>query len=648
MDQLEFENYIVKIKHRKEEGDYKTAAYIADKIDWEEVKDINLLLLASNVYEENKDYQVARDLLAKAYKIAPIKNRLYYSLCLINIKLKDMRTARDFYIDFCVSFPNDPRKSLLKYYYLRAKGADIDQQIRLLEEYVEEEKDEAMIYELATLYDELGDRAKVIELCDYIVDFFGVKIKGYGRDALYLKKKYVELSIYERGLLTDNQYSVENLDSSKEDYNYDMGENDRLAEIKRIDEKNENINKEKEKLVVEKVNRKDDEVEVLDEKNQPQPSVFDYKADIDSYKPNESELVFLNDNNSARKNKVKSMIEELKKEEDNEGIELAFNEFREKSFDRKRRFKDMRIEDLKLHMIIEAYSKDEGVEIAKAELDYIHKVRGEKVQQAKVSAYNLNDKGFDYFLQKLGKRDLIIESAGRLKEPELDNIEEFMLNKKNTNIIVLIDVINNFDRLAKNRPSFLDRFDIYSVVSAKKQEKIEVGEPREEAVPKLVMSENEKKIVTRELEDIKQNIKDNEEKIKKVEKIVDSEDDIPIQKNEVLIQKALEVKKEKEKPKAKIKNRVSEENKGEEYSIDKFVEYCKSYAKSIDCVIPGKVIPALYEVVEEMADEGMKLNEENAINLIEDAADRAEKPKLFGKPKYDKEGCLIISEEHLL
>ena len=82
--------------------------------------------------------------------------------------------------------------------------------------------------------------------------------------------------------------------------------------------------------------------------------------------------------------------------------------------------------------------------------------------------------------------------------------------------------------------------------------------------------------------------------------------------------------------------------------LDKFVEYCKSYAKSIDCVIPGKVIPALYEVVEEMADEGMKLNEENAINLIEDAADRAEKPKLFSKPKYDKDGCLIISEEHLL
>ena len=304
----------------------------------------------------------------------------------------------------------------------------------------------------------------------------------------------------------------------------------------------------------------------------------------------------------------------------------------------------MRIEDLKLHMIIEAYSKEEGLEIAKSELDYIHKVKGEKISQARVSAYNLNDKGFDYFIQKLGKRDLIIENAGRIKEQEIDNIEEFMLNKRNTNIVVLVDVINNFDRLAKNRPSFLDRFDIYSVVSAKKQEKIEVGENRpKEVEPKIIMSESEKKIVTEELESIKQNIKNNEDMIKKVEKIVEKEEQ-PIVKNEELIEKAIEAKREK----AKNKHRVHEENKTEEFNIDKFVEYCKNYAKSIDCVIPGKVTPALYEVVEEMVEEGMKLNEENAINLIEDAADRAEKPKLFSKPKYDKDGCLIIAEEHLL
>ena len=644
MDQLEFENYIAKIKHRKEEGDYKTATYIADKIDWDDVDDMNLLLLAAEIYEKNKDYQVARDLLAKAYKKAPIKNRLYYSLCLINIKMKDMRTARDFYIDFCISFPNDPRKSLLKYYFLKAKGAEIDQQIRLLEEYVEEEKDEEMIYELATLYDEMGDKSKVIELCDYIVDFFGVKIKGYGRDALFLKSKYTELSIYERGLLTDNEYNVENMDETKEDYNYDLGENDRLAEIKRIDEKNENIEKEKDRLKVEKIKRDDEEVEVLDEDNIKKPTPFEYKADIESYNPTESELVFLNDNNSERKNKVKTMIEELKKEEENESLDLAFNEFRKKSFVKKRRFKDMRIEDLKLHMIIEAYSKEEGLEIAKSELDYIHKVKGEKISQARVSAYNLNDKGFDYFIQKLGKRDLIIENAGRIKEQEIDNIEEFMLNKRNTNIVVLVDVINNFDRMAKNRPSFLDRFDIYSVVSAKKQEKIEVGENRpKEVEPKIIMSESEKKIVTEELESIKQNIKNNEDMIKKVEKIVEKEEQ-PIVKNEELIEKAIEAKREK----VKNKNRVHEENKTEEFNIDKFVEYCKNYAKSIDCVIPGKVTPALYEVVEEMIEEGMKLNEENAINLIEDAADRAEKPKLFSKPKYDKDGCLIIAEEHLL
>ena len=81
-------------------------------------------------------------------------------------------------------------------------------------------------------------------------------------------------------------------------------------------------------------------------------------------------------------------------------------------------------------------------------------------------------------------------------------------------------------------------------------------------------------------------------------------------------------------------------------TIDEFVEECKSYAKSIDCTIPGETIPALYEKVEEMKENNITLNKENAEALIEEVADRAEKPKFFKKPKYDKEGCLMLLEEH--
>lgn len=141
MEQIEFENHIEKIKHRVEEGDYKTAAKIADKIDWENVDDINLLVYVAAIYDNINDYMSAKAILEYAYSIAPIKNRLYFALCSINIKMRELKAARDYFVDFCMSFPNDPRKHLLKYYFLKAKGADIDQQIRLLKDYTDEEKE---------------------------------------------------------------------------------------------------------------------------------------------------------------------------------------------------------------------------------------------------------------------------------------------------------------------------------------------------------------------------------------------------------------------------------------------------------------------------------------------------------------------------
>ena len=60
----------------------------------------------------------------------------------------------------------------------------------------------------------------------------------------------------------------------------------------------------------------------------------------------------------------------------------------------------------------------------------------------------------------------------------------------------------------------------------------------------------------------------------------------------------------------------------------------------------GETVTSLYEKVEDMKDHNIPLTVENAAALIEEAADRAEKPKLFSKPKYDKNGCLILTGDH--
>ena len=92
----------------------------------------------------------------------------------------------------------------------------------------------------------------------------------------------------------------------------------------------------------------------------------------------------------------------------------------------------------------------------------------------------------------------------------------------------------------------------------------------------------------------------------------------------------------------------------EEMDIDEFADYATRYASEIDCSITGKSMLALYERIEIMEEDGIPLTKANAEELIEEAADKAEKPSL-GKlitgmfsSKYDKEGLLILREEHFI
>lgn len=278
----------------------------------------------------------------------------------------------------------------------------------------------------------------------------------------------------------------------------------------------------------------------------------------------------------------------------------------------------MKLSDTKLHMIIEAHSKEEGVEIAKKEIEYIHSILDEKPSIVKASAYNMNDKGFKFYSDKVKDKDFIIENAGQLKNEILDDIEEYIINKRGKTIFALVDLINNFDKIAMDRPSFIGRFDVYSVLSSRPQETLNASK---EEIDEF-KTERDKK---------------NKNTLEKKEAVLET-DDTKVAKPISHVNHNSNV--------AVANNNQQRQVAKDEMTIDEFVEECKSYAKSIDCSLPGETIPALYEKVEEMKDEKVVLNKENAEALIEEAANRAEKPKFFKKPKYDKEGCLILLEEH--
>ena len=92
----------------------------------------------------------------------------------------------------------------------------------------------------------------------------------------------------------------------------------------------------------------------------------------------------------------------------------------------------------------------------------------------------------------------------------------------------------------------------------------------------------------------------------------------------------------------------------EELSLNEFADYAVEYANDIDCSITGKSMLALYERIEIMEEDGIPLTRANAEDLIEEAADKAEKPSLGGliknvfSSKYNKEGMLILKEEHFI
>ncbi|MBR4165429.1 MAG: hypothetical protein IKR43_04245 [Lachnospiraceae bacterium] len=82
-------------------------------------------------------------------------------------------------------------------------------------------------------------------------------------------------------------------------------------------------------------------------------------------------------------------------------------------------------------------------------------------------------------------------------------------------------------------------------------------------------------------------------------------------------------------------------------SEEAFVEYAKNYLTSIDCVLDDVGELALQNAAESRREQGILLTKEEAENMIEDAADMAErKGGLFAK-RYDKDGCLILKSKYI-
>ena len=640
MDKYEFSIKAEQIKKLSGQGDYKTAMQIADTIDWNRVRNANLLSSIAEIYEKNGEYEEAKDILLLAFERAPVGKRFLYKLSELSLSSGAIDDAVEFYREFMDVSPEDPRKFLLQYMILKAKGARAEQLVGPLEQFTETELEEQWLYELAKLYGEAGREDDCVRTCDKMILLFGMG--KYVDKAMDLKLHYRPLKEEEapRTVVKEEnneepktvvQETLVKADSEEGYLDEDMEEDaSELPKMQQIVPEEENA---------EQPAYEEEQVPVAEEKQDLQS---DNRISLGEAEPEKASLEEATTKASSEPAVESASIE-------NEPTKGSFPNY---------------------HMIVEAKTIEEAFHIAVEEIKYFHKEHNLNFKVAKVSADKLNEKGFAVFADKLQERDLIIEHAGKLKYSVLDEIEEYILHPKDASSVVLIDEVDHFDRLAEDRPKFIEYFDIVSDHEEEEDDLLEEVDLEKDSFPEEKSAEKAPYDEEGE-EDSEEEYLDEPEDAEEPEEYVPHKPSIferPARPYTEVLEEANKENEEEEEeeilPTVREDRKAIEEDvrpaekatskSASSMDIEEFADYAINYAKSIDCSITEKGITALYERIQLMEEDGIVLNEESARDLIEDTADQAEKPGIGKKigslfrPKYDKDDKLILREEHFM
>ena len=161
-------------------------------IDWRRVRNVELLLTVSEIYERLERYEDSYEVLNMAYDRAPIGRTIVYKMAEMATRMGDFEEAIELYKEFVKIAPHDLSRYVLKYKIYQAKGAPLSDQIAILEEFKSREYHEKWSYELALLYYQEGMSARCVEECDDLVLWFS---EGeYVRRALELKMRIQPLT----------------------------------------------------------------------------------------------------------------------------------------------------------------------------------------------------------------------------------------------------------------------------------------------------------------------------------------------------------------------------------------------------------------------------------------------------------------------
>ena len=678
MDKYEFNIKAEQMRKMAEQGDYKTAMQIADTIDWRRVRNANLLSYVADIYEHNGEYEEAKDILLLAFERAPVGKRFLYKLAEISVQAGDLQDAQEFYHEFCEMSPDDSRQFLLRYLILKAKGASAEQLIAPLEEYTSEEVDEEWLYTLAKLYSEAGYEDACVRTCDKIMLLFG--LGQYVDKAMELKLQYRSLSKEQMDLVENRSKYEEKLRKVSEEFADTDGN---LVEAQSPALKAE----------VDAELAADTEAQPATEEN---ATIYQKTAEANADDRNayttdaasmaaapavsESPVTPSTDVTGAAAASDRDI--QGAAADAVEAIQSAVHKIPQKE-----------AELHNYHMIIEAKTRADGLKIAIDEIKYFHDLYGFNFKVAKTDATRLNERGFAAFVPKITGKDLIVENAGALTYDVVDEIGDYIDTLTDSSSVVLVDVMDHFDRMAEDRPLFIKKFDLVSDVEEEEDELVEdvdldapvqtdpAVENGETAAsmtvqqPSSAASFNEDRTPVPlhrpadmgvEVDHSEDHVDNTTETDASFDAAVDStyEDapeetvDTPAETDDVDGYDEGALAEEEADAAVNTAAEPKEEKLPGDYyqemSVEDFANYAQQYAREIDCVLVGKTVLALYERIEMMQEDGVELTKESAEELIEEAADKAEAPSLGKKltsmfhPKYDKENRLILREENFI
>lgn len=362
-------------------------------------------------------------------------------------------------------------------------------------------------------------------------------------------------------------------------------------------------------------------------------------------------------------------------------------------------------------IMVEGVTAQKALENAKEVLREVNELTKIKHSVLKIGAVSLNNRGVMNSIDKIKGKDLIIVEAGKLDDNIISELIEFIRNGKETvvfadtrsgisSLIEANDLLHGMSLIMREEEAPVKRKNVVANIVLKEKDHEKELEEKKETDSKGEKQEDTSAVDLEALEVIanlygwtdiniqgigssdsikfyngepkKEVLKVEEEKAKYMVDMAErkkaKEEEPKEEKQTVKLEPVISEAKD-EKP-VKLEKQTEEENEEEEtelkpfdieypdednvqMGVDQFIAYALKYVEEIECVLSYKTEYAIEERADYMKEDGTPLTKKNARNMIDHAADVAERPGLMKailsgltNSKYDKEGRLILREEH--